>query len=50
MKESLWTIIKMVYKHILRPLVLKAIDDPESEVDDFVMRLLDNLFEYDMEE
>jgi len=47
MKESLWTIIKMVYKVILRPLVFKAIDDPESQIDDFVMRLLDNLFEYE---
>ena len=36
----------MVYGTILRPLVLKAIDDPESKIDDFVMRLLDNLFEY----
>jgi len=47
MKESLWKIIKMVYSVILRPLVLKAIDDPDSQVDDFVIRLLDNLFEFD---
>jgi len=37
----------MIYKVILRPLVYKAIDDPDSQVDDFVMRLLDNLFEYE---
>lgn len=36
----------MVYGTILRPLVLKAIDDPDSEIDDFIMKLLDNLFEY----
>ncbi len=47
MKNGLWTVIKMVYKVILRPLVLKAIDDPDSEVDDFVMRILDNIFEYE---
>jgi hypothetical protein len=47
MKESLWTIIKLIYKVILRPLVLKAIDDPDSEIDDFVMRILDNIFEYE---
>jgi len=45
--ESFWTIIKMVYKAILRPLVLKAIDDPDSEIDDFIMRILDNIFEYE---
>jgi len=47
MREGIWKLIKAAYKLILRPLVFKAIDDPESEVDDFVMRLLDNLFEYE---
>jgi len=46
MGRGIWTIIKMIYKIILRPLVLKAIDDPESEIDDFVMEVLDRIFEY----
>ncbi len=49
MNIGIWKLIKYAYGLILRPLVLKAIDDPESEVDDFVMRLLDNLFEYEKE-
>ena len=40
-------IIKIVYKTILRDLIIKAIDDPDSEVDDFVLALLDRLFDYD---
>ena len=44
---AIWSLIKFAYKSILRPLVFKAIDDPDSEIDDFVMRILDNLFEYD---
>ena len=46
MNEGVWTLIKTAYRLILRPLVLKAIDNPDSEIDDFAMRLLDNLFEY----
>jgi hypothetical protein len=46
MKQGLWTIIKLVYKVFLRPLVKKAIDDPDSEIDDFIMARLDALFEY----
>lgn len=45
--EKAWTLIKFAYKLVLRPLVKKAIDDPDSEIDDFVLKLLDNLFEYD---
>jgi len=50
MREGIWTIVKMSYKIILRPLLVKAIDDPDSEVDDFILRLLDNLFEYEKNE
>jgi len=44
--KAVWSVIKMVYGTILRPLVAKAIDNPDSEIDEFVMQLLDNLFEY----
>jgi len=36
----------MVYATILRPLVLNAIDNPDSEIDEFVMARLDDLFNY----
>ena len=44
---KIWFLIKLVYKTILRDLLIKAIDDPDSEVDDFVVAMLDRLFEYD---
>ena len=40
-------IMKFVYATILRELVFKAIDNPDSEVDEFVLTLLDRLFGYD---
>ncbi len=40
-------ILKMVYKTILRDLVVKAIDNPDSDVDEFVIAMLDRLFDYD---
>lgn len=47
MLKIVWQLAKMAYKTILRKLVLDAIDNPNSEVDEFVMRLLDNIFEYE---
>lgn len=40
-------ILRFVYRTILRELIVKAIDNPDSEVDEFVLSLLDKLFEYD---
>ncbi len=40
-------ILRMVYKTILRDLVVKAIDNPDSDVDEFVIAMLDRLFVYD---
>lgn len=39
-------IIKFVYKTILRELIVKAIDNPDSEVDEFILAMLDRLFDY----
>lgn len=39
-------LIKAVYSQFLRPLVVKAINDPNSEWDDFVLARLDALFDY----
>jgi len=40
-------VLKFVYRTILRDLIISAIDNPDSDVDDFVLRLLDRLFDYD---
>ena len=47
MNETVWTVIKMVYAKLIRPILKKAIDDPNAVWDDWLMRFVDNLFEYD---
>ena len=37
---------KIVYAKILRALAIKAIDDPNSELDELTVRILDIIFEY----
>ena len=44
----IYALLKQAYGLILRPLVQKAIEDPDSEIDDFVMELLDRLFDYNV--
>ncbi len=39
-------IMKFVYITILRELIINAIDNPDSEVDEFILMLLDRLFGY----
>ena len=43
---SIYTVLCYVYKVILRDLVKKAIDNPDSDIDEFVLSLLDKLFDY----
>ena len=42
-----WSIIKFAYRSILRDLLIKAIDNPDSEVDEFIVAMLDRLFDFD---
>lgn len=39
-------VMKAAYAWIIRPLVVKAIDDPNEAWDDTVMEILDRLFDY----
>ena len=41
------TILRMAYKMILRDLLVNAINDPEQEWDDIVLKMLDSLFGYE---
>jgi len=43
---ALYKMLCMAYGQFLRPLVKKAIDDPDSEIDDIAMSILDKLFNY----
>lgn len=41
-------ILKAVYATILRPLVVEKVEDSTSEVDDFILNLIDKLFDYEV--
>lgn len=41
-------LLKVAYATILRPLVSEKVADTESEIDDFVLNLLDKLFDYEL--
>lgn len=43
---AIWEIAKMAYSVILRDLLKKAIDDPNTEWDDIVLGICDKIFEY----
>lgn len=46
MKKGLWTLIKVAYAQVIRAALIKAIDNPDSEIDDIVVAALDRLFDY----
>ncbi len=39
-------VMKVVYRHLLRPFILKAIDNPDENWDETAMEILDRLFDY----
>jgi len=43
---ALYKMLCMAYSQFLSPLVKKAIDDPDSEIDDIAMSILDKLFNF----
>ena len=43
---AILTLLRMAYKLILRDLLKSAIDDPNSEWDDMVLKALDAMFSY----
>ena len=46
MKTPLFTLIKMAYASLLRPLVAEKVADSASQIDDFILGILDKLFDY----
>jgi len=46
MNSVIWKLVKQVYASSLRPVLLKAVDNPDVEWDDWLMRFVDNIFEY----
>ena len=44
--QGIYALVCMAYR-IFRPILVAAIDDPEKEWDDFLMGLMDKLFNYE---
>lgn len=44
----IYNLMKVAYAQILRDLLLKAIDDPDSEWDDIVLSITDSIFNYEV--
>lgn len=47
---GLLMVLKVLYAQLLRPLIKRAIDDPDEEWDDFAMEIFDRLFNYQGDE
>ena len=47
MNTPIFKLIKMAYAAILRPLVVEKIQQSPTQIDDFVLSILDKLFDYD---
>lgn len=43
---SVHSVLKTVYPTTIRPMLKLLIDDPESSVDDYVLKFLDILMDY----
>ena len=41
-----WGVAKVIYKMVLRDLLMRAIDDPDQEWDDWVLGICDKIFDY----
>lgn len=44
--QILFKIIKIIYPMIIRPRIVSEIDNPDSEVDEKVMAIIDIIFGY----
>jgi hypothetical protein len=47
MDSPIFKLIKAAYSTLLRPLVAEKVADSTSKIDDFVLSLLDKLFDYE---
>ena len=46
MYQTVYRVLCMVYAQVLRPVLFKAIDDPNQAWDDVLMTMVDGLFNY----
>jgi len=46
MYKTIYQLLCSAYSMILRPLLVKAVDDPDEEWDDLVLAIIDGIFGY----
>lgn len=46
MYEMIYRIICQVYRDAMRPILFKAVDNPDEAWDDILMRMIDGMFNY----
>jgi len=46
MGKAIFAVVKLAYRTILRKYLKKLIDNPDSQVDDIALEVLDRIFEY----
>lgn len=44
--DKVLELLEVIYAKMIRPILLKAIDDPEQEWDDVMMTVVDRIFNY----
>jgi len=47
MNSKLFTLIKLAYATLLRPLVAEKVQSSDAQWDDIVLAVLDKIFDYD---
>jgi len=47
---SIHSVLKSVYPSAVRPIIKSLIDDPDSSIDDYILKVLDIIMGYDEEE
>jgi hypothetical protein len=45
--QVIYQLVCYAYEHLLRALVKEKINDPNSEIDDFILSILDKVFAYE---
>lgn len=49
MMATIFNVLKILYRNLLREELANLIDNPESQVDEFILGMLDALFNYEPE-
>lgn len=44
--NTVFSVIKLLYSTVLRPLLVNAVNDPDAEWDDFILAMVDRVFDY----